>query len=119
MQFEGLYQSLENNLSGIPSWATAMHNANNSPRKKCDDLRREMITGAKAAMSELSQAIVAWNPSYLWLKFWRASLLESLRFYWKHDPSTLLQGVDSLIRNLGLPDEWRQGSTTNGGAELS
>ena len=43
----------------------------------------------------------------MWLRFRRASLLECLKYYWKYEPSTLLQGVDSLIRYIGLGDEWR------------
>lgn len=42
----------------------------------------------------------------MWLKFRRAQLLESLKYYWQHDPSTLLQGVDSLLRYLSAPDDW-------------
>lgn len=33
--------------------------------------------------------------------------MDGLKHYWKYDPSTLLQGVDSLLRYLGEPDDWK------------
>lgn len=61
----------------------------------------------RASLLELAQAVVSWNPTYLWLKFRRATLLEALKHYWKFDPSTLLQGIDSLLRYLSDPDDWK------------
>lgn len=58
----------------------------------------------------MASAIVAWSPTYLWLKFRKATLLESLKHFWKYDPSTLLQGVDSLLGYLGAADDWNVGS---------
>jgi len=55
----------------------------------------------------MAQAIVSWNPTYLWLKFRRATLLDALKNYWKYDPTTLLQGIDSLLRYLSDPDDWK------------
>ncbi len=49
---------------------------------------------------------MSWNPSYVWLKFRRAQLLECLKHYWRHDPATLLRGVDSLLKYLSAPDDW-------------
>lgn len=43
----------------------------------------------------------------MWLKFRRATLLDALKYYWKYDPSTLLQGIDSLLRYLSDPDDWK------------
>jgi hypothetical protein len=54
----------------------------------------------------MASAIVAWSPSYVWLKFRKTTILESLKHYWKYDPSTLLQGVDALLGCLGAPDDW-------------
>ena len=104
VQFEGLAQPLENTLGGIPSWAMLPSAAK---IQDDNDRKREAIRQAtRASLLELSNALVNWKPTYLWLKFRHASLLEALKHYWKHDPSTLLQGVDTLIRYLGLADEW-------------
>jgi Exportin-5 family len=51
--------------------------------------------------------VVSWNPSFLWLKFRRATLLEALKHFWQHDPSTLLTAIESLFRYLSDPDDWR------------
>ena len=110
MKFEGIVQPLENVMSGIPSWA--MSSAASSTTSSAEN-REGKRSDTKAALSELSQALVSWKPTYLWLKFRRASLLDGLKFYWKHDPATLLQAVDSLLRYLGLGDEWQPGSTPN------
>ena len=36
----------------------------------------------------------------------RVALLQALRFFWKHDPTTLAAGIDSLLIYLGAIDEW-------------
>lgn len=100
MQLEGLHQPLDNILGGIPAWALA--DDPNSDRE-----RLEIRASTRASLSELAQALVSWNPNYLWLKFRRATLLEALKHYWKYDPSTLLQGIDSLLRYLSDPDDWK------------
>jgi len=62
-------------------------------------------------------AIVSWSPSYLWLKFRRAAILDSLKTYWKYDPSTLLPAIESLFGYLSAPDEWSGSPTTENGEE--
>jgi len=102
LQFEGLYQPLENALSGIPPWALEPDDS----KSRRDPRRMEARQATQTSLAELARELVAWNPTYLWLRFRRASLLDALKHIWKYDPSTLLQGVDSLLRYLGLPDEW-------------
>jgi hypothetical protein len=67
----------------------------------------------------MAQALVSWNPSHVWLKFRRAQLLDTLKYYWKHDPSTLLQAIDSLLRYLGTADEWYGATNVGNGESLS
>jgi hypothetical protein len=48
-------------------------------------------------LSQLASAIVSWAPLDVWLR---------LRRVWKHDPTTLAAGIDSLLIYLGAIDEW-------------
>ena len=65
----------------------------------------------------MANAIVSWSPRYLWLKFRRASILDSLKTYWEYDPSTLLPAIESLFAYLSAPDEWRAPPTNDNGEE--
>ncbi|GKY93691.1 hypothetical protein MPSEU_000336300 [Mayamaea pseudoterrestris] len=104
IEFEGLAHPLDNTMSGIPAWAMQDGSQTNEAR-----LEKRVVT--RSSFSEMANVLVSWNPSYLWLKFRRTTLVNSLMYYWPHEPSTLLPAVDSLLRNLGLPDEWMPGST--------
>ena len=96
--------------TGIPPWT--LDDQNSPPKDQSDYVQIRNRT--RAALAEFCQKLVSWNPEYLWLRFRRASLLECLKYYWKYEPSTLLQGVDSLIRYIGLADEWNvPNSNTN------
>ena len=99
IQVEALVQPLENLLSGIPSWAVQEGAGDD---QKHAAIRREV----RGMLSQAASTIVSWNPTYIWLKFRRATLLDALKHYWKHDPTTLLQGVDSLLKYMSAPDEW-------------
>lgn len=44
-------------------------------------------------------------------------MLDSLKTYWNHDPSTLLPAIESLFGYLSAPDEWRSSPTTDNGEE--
>eukprot|EP00536_Pseudo-nitzschia_multiseries_P001400 jgi/Psemu1/250511/estExt_Genewise1Plus.C_180109 len=110
-QFEGIVHPMENILNGLPTWSLNAEGKSSSfgSAKKQEhqkQLEGQIRAQTQASLSELANGIVSWNPSYLWLKFRRAQLLESLKHYWKHDPSTLLQGVNSLLGYIGAPDEW-------------
>ena len=115
LQFEGIHLPMEYVLGGIPSWA--VDNRNSAPSGEVQIA--ETISTTTSALAGLSQIIVSWTPAYLWLKFRRATLLEPLKHIWKYDPSNLLQGIDSLIRYLGLPDEWQSSGTTNSEQKMS
>jgi hypothetical protein len=116
IQFEALYQPLDNVLHGIPSWA--LDESARAP-KDCTN-HSEVLRNTHAALREVANAIVSWNPHYLWLKFRRATLLDALRHYWKHncEPSSLLQAVDSLLKYLGLPDEWNSDPNSSMSGEI-
>lgn len=57
-------------------------------------------------LSQMASALVFWNPSYVWLKFRKATLLDALKYYWRYDPSSLPQGIQCLLGYLSIPDEW-------------
>jgi hypothetical protein len=99
-QLEAVVQPMENVLLGLPSWALS------KPPDENPGSRQEIRVQTHSNLSEVARLVISWNPAYLWLKFRRAQLLEGLRHYWKHDPSTLLQGVDALFGYIGAPDEW-------------
>ena len=99
-QFEAIVQPIENIMMGLPSWALV------KPPDETPGNRSTRRATTQSHLSEVARLIVNWNPTYLWLKFRRAQLLEGLRHYWKYDPSTLLQGVDSLLAYIGAQDEW-------------
>lgn len=44
-------------------------------------------------------------------------MLDSLKTYWKYEPSTLLPAIESLFGNLDAPDEWRVPSAIENGNE--
>jgi hypothetical protein len=104
VQFEALYQPMDTVLGGIPVWAINVEKP--IPRDRLDG--QSSRDGTRRALSELVQALLSWSPTHVWLKFRRAQLLDALKHYWKngHDSSTLLEAVDSLLKYLGLPDEW-------------
>lgn len=97
---ESVAQPMECILSGLPSWALT------KPDGETPGTRSQVRTQTVTALSQMAQVIVGWNPSYLWLKMRRAQLLEGLRDFWQHDPTTLLQGIDSLLGYIRVPDEW-------------
>jgi hypothetical protein len=105
-QFEAVVQPIESVLCGLPSWSLENPKPGHHGSGEKDGSRAQIRVSTRASMAELARAIVTWNPQYLWLKFRRAQLLEGLKHYWKYDPSTLLQGIDSLMGYLRAPDEW-------------
>ena len=117
IQFEALFQPLDSTLSGVPSWAMVESDVSASVQQYKQDFndqkRAEIRQQTRSHLIELSSALATWRPTYVWLKFRHASLIEAMKHFWQHDPSSsLLQGVDTLIRYLGLPDEWK--GPTNG-----
>eukprot|EP00533_Pseudo-nitzschia_delicatissima_P009220 CAMPEP_0116104504 /NCGR_PEP_ID=MMETSP0327-20121206/14491_1 /TAXON_ID=44447 /ORGANISM="Pseudo-nitzschia delicatissima, Strain B596" /LENGTH=1505 /DNA_ID=CAMNT_0003596761 /DNA_START=256 /DNA_END=4773 /DNA_ORIENTATION=- len=111
LQFEGIIHPMENILNGLPAWSLNVEgkseSAGSAKRQQHQKRLESQIRGqVLASLTELSNGIVSWNPSYLWLKFRRAQMLECLKHYWKYHPSTLLQGVNSLLTYIGAPDEW-------------
>ena len=99
-QLEGIIQPIDNTLFGIPAWAIVR------PAGETSGNREVVRAQAQPALSELANMIVSWNPTYLWLRFRRAQLLDALKSYWENEPSTLLQGIDSLLKYIGVADEW-------------
>jgi hypothetical protein len=74
----------------------------------------------RSNLIQMANAVVSWSPNYLWLKFRRAQLLDSLKTFWKYEPSTLLPAIESLLGYLSAPDEWGGPSTnSNGESRLS
>jgi hypothetical protein len=107
VQFEALFQPLDSTLSGIPAWAMIEVKQSSKQKQKQNNVKRaEIRLATRTNLSQVCATLVTWSPSYVWLKFRHASLIEALKHYWQHDPSSLLQGVDTLIRYLGLSDEW-------------
>lgn len=96
IQIEGATQPLDNILSGMPSWVI--------DNGSYDEKRMKIRSIVQPLLSELAKMIVSWTPSDLWLKFRRTTLLEALKHYWKYEPSTLPQGVDSILTYLSTKD---------------
>lgn len=115
LQFEGIHLAMENLLGGIPSWSVDGRNSAPAGEKQVANT----ISTTTTALAGLAQIIVSWDPTHVWLKFRRATLLEPLKHVWKYDASNLLQGIDSLIRYLGLTDEWRPSGSTDPSHKMS
>ena len=96
LQFEGASMPLDNILNGLPSWSVDNGNY--------DEKRNRIRSVIRPLLSEVANMIVSWNPNDVWLKFRRTTLLEALKHYWKHEPSTLPTGVDSLLIYLSAKD---------------
>ncbi|KAL3929587.1 MAG: hypothetical protein SGBAC_012141 [Bacillariaceae sp.] len=104
-QFEAIVQPLENIMLGMPSWSLSKpQNGKQNNHKR--NIRNQTVSG----LSEIANLVVSWNPAYLWLRFRQVQLLEALRHLWIHEDSTLLQGIDLLLRYIGAPDEWGDGA---------
>jgi hypothetical protein len=108
MQFEGLVQPLDTALNGLPVWALEDDRGNKQSN------RAVIRSAVRESLSQLANGLVSWNPTYLWLKFRRAQLLESMKHFWVYQPTSLLMGVDALLGYLGAQDDWNPG-----GSELS
>lgn len=108
MQLEGLLQPLDTTLNGLPAWA--LKDDGNSTQSSKSAIRSAVLE----SLSQLSNALVSWDPKYVWLKFRRAQLLEAMKHFWVYEPANLLQGVDALLGYLGAADDWNPG-----GSELS
>ena len=109
-QFEAVVQPMDNILCGLPSWSLQSPQTQNHGNKEKDGSRAQIRASTQVSLADLARAVVTWNPTFLWLKFRRAQLLDALKHIWKYDPSTLLQGIDSLLGYLRAPDEWNNGS---------
>ncbi|KAL9188652.1 hypothetical protein ACHAXT_007030 [Thalassiosira profunda] len=96
LQFEGASQPLDNILHGLPSWAL--------DNGSYDQKRTTIRANIRPLLSEIANMIVSWSPNDTWLKFRRTTLLEALKHYWKHDPTTLPTGVDGLLVYLSATD---------------
>jgi Exportin-5 family len=107
-EFEGFSHPMDNVLSGMPSWVFE-NSGGNDPGSRAAQSR--------SSIASLAQMIVAWNPSYVWLKFRKTQLLEGLRHFWKYDSSFLLEGVDSLLKTIGAPDEMGANSNNLDGSK--
>jgi hypothetical protein len=105
-EFESLVHPLENVLNGLPAWSLNVQGKSTTSAGGIIQAEANIRAQTQASLSELARSIVAWNPSYLWLKFRKAQLIECMRHFWKYDPSTLLQGIECLVSNIGAPDEW-------------
>jgi hypothetical protein len=112
MKFEALILPVDTALSGIPKWA--LKDVKNQFREK--ETVRLAVTGS---LVQLSNAIVTWNPIHIWLKFRKVQLLESMKHFWIHQPTNLLQAVDALLGYLGANDEWSQGHGELSGEVIS
>jgi hypothetical protein len=110
-QLEGIVQPMDNIMCGLPSWSLT------KPPDETGGNRAGIRAQAQSSLSEMARTIVNWNPTYLWLKFRRAQLLDGLKHYWKHDPSTLLQGIDSLLGYIRVSDEWYEGKLEADGSK--
>jgi len=86
--FECVVQPLENILNGLP------------------ERTKQCIEGdVGTCLFRTANAIIRWSPNDPWLRFRRAQMLESLKFYWAHDTRTLQAGVDALFFYLSADDE--------------
>lgn len=104
IQLEALYQPLDNILHGMPNWSLEdERNKNSKEYRQRADIRDRV----RKNLAEMVTALVSWNPSYIWLKFRKATLLDALKYYWQYEPSTLTKGVECLLAYLSAPDEWR------------
>ena len=108
VQIEGAALPLDAILRGMPSWA--LDDTKQSDASHMEPHRVETRAATRAALSQLANAIVNWDPAELWLKFRKANLLDALKCYWLHDPTTLPAGVDALLVYLNAND----GTESNG-----
>jgi hypothetical protein len=115
LQFEGVQPAFDNILQGIPDWAL-IENGPASVGGRSVEKTTEIRNTVRAHLSQLANAIVSWVPTDVWLRLCRVTLLQTLRYFWKHEPSTLAAGIDALLVYLDANDEWN-GATENNYAQ--
>ena len=102
MALEGLMQPMDNLLQGMPDWALDTTRQNDP--SFTDPNRVEIRNKIHSMFNEIANSLISWNPNDCWMKFRRVTLLESLKHFWKHDPSTLASGLDVFLVYLGETD---------------
>ena len=84
-QFEGIVHPMDNILGGLPPWSLNAQGKSSSAGscKKQQQYQKQQEVHIRAqtqsSLSQLASGIVSWNPSYLWLRFRRAQILECLK----------------------------------------
>ena len=102
MELEGMNQPIDNLLQGMPEWALDVSKQNDP--SYMDPNRVEIRNAIRSMFTEIANCLISWNPADCWMKFRRVTLLESLKYYWKYDPSTLASGIDVFLVYLGEKD---------------
>lgn len=100
VQFEGLYGPLDNILQGLPEWT--INNKMTSDPSFMHPQRVCVRSQIRTCLDQVANSLVSWNPVDIWLKFRRSTLLETLKWYWIHNPTTLPAAVETLLANLSV-----------------
>lgn len=99
LNFEGFNLPLDNTIHGLPDWALDETKTNDP--SFMDPNRVTIRNEVRSLLGDIASKIIAWNPNDIWLKFRRVTLLESLKYYWKHDPTRLISAIDAFLQCLG------------------
>ena len=99
MELEGLCQPIQNLLQGMPEWALDVNKPNDPSYS--DPNRVEIRNYIRTKFSEIANSLIAWTPNDCWMKFRRVTLLESLKYYWKFDSTSLPSAIDIFLVYLG------------------
>eukprot|EP00559_Dactyliosolen_fragilissimus_P005886 CAMPEP_0184861960 /NCGR_PEP_ID=MMETSP0580-20130426/6522_1 /TAXON_ID=1118495 /ORGANISM="Dactyliosolen fragilissimus" /LENGTH=1537 /DNA_ID=CAMNT_0027359643 /DNA_START=407 /DNA_END=5020 /DNA_ORIENTATION=+ len=102
LQFEGFYGPMENLLHGIPEWA--INESKTNDPSFMEPYRVEIRRTVRSNMGEIINMVISWNPNDTWLKFRRANLLDTFKWYWRYEPLNLLSGVEILLNYLTETD---------------
>jgi exportin-5 len=99
MELEGINLPLTNLIHGLPDWA--LDDTKTNYPSFMDPNRVQIRNEVRSMLGDIATKVIAWNPTDTWLKFRKVNLIESLRFYWEHDPSRLISAIDTFLQLLG------------------
>ncbi len=99
LEFEGFNLPLNNLIHGLPSWALDETQTNDP--SFMDPNRVAIRKEVRAMIGDMASKVIAWNPSDVWLKFRRVTLMESFKYYWEYDGSRLITAIDAFLQCLG------------------
>ena len=99
LEFECFNLPLDNLIHGLPSWVLDETKTNNP--SFMDPNRVQIRNEVRTMLGDMASRVIAWNPTDVWLKFRRVTLLEAFKHYWEYDAPRLISAINVFLECLG------------------